>query len=64
MTSRVSHSPDCLGCRHFFITYQAGQPRGCRAYGFKSRQMPWQVVLASSGKPCQLFVPKPRGKGK
>ncbi len=64
MTSRVPMSPDCLGCRHFFITYQPRQPRGCRAYGFKSHQMPSRVVLASSGKPCQLFAPKSAGKGK
>ncbi|HEB70502.1 MAG TPA: uracil-DNA glycosylase [Desulfobulbus sp.] len=46
----------CLQCRHFYVTYDGRQPRGCRAFGFKSRQMPADVVLAGSGKACTLFV--------
>ncbi|HEB68347.1 MAG TPA: hypothetical protein ENI88_01870 [Desulfobulbus sp.] len=60
----MSDRPDCLQCRHFFITYEAARPRGCRAYGFKSRQMPDRVVFASSGQKCRLFSPRPSGKGK
>jgi hypothetical protein len=47
--------PDCMQCRHFFITHEAAHPRGCRAYGFKSRRLPAMVVLESSGQPCRLF---------
>ena len=49
---------NCFECRHFFVTWDAAAPRGCRAFGFKTRQMPAQVVQASSGQPCQLFEPK------
>ncbi len=52
-------SPSCQGCRHYFVTHQGNMPRGCRAYGFKSAKEPAQVVLASSGPPCQLFRPRP-----
>ncbi len=63
MPARNDH-PDCLQCRHFFITYEAGRPRGCRAYGFKARRMPAQVVLASSGQRCRLFSARCSRKGK
>ena len=46
--------PACNGCVHFFVTYQPGMPYGCRAMGFKSRNMPCVEVLAASGSPCQM----------
>jgi hypothetical protein len=54
----VGREPDCLKCRHFFVTYDPRQPRGCRAYGFKSRELPSQVVLSASGQPCQFYSPR------
>ncbi|HPG27412.1 MAG: hypothetical protein H6748_03010 [Spirochaetaceae bacterium] len=51
--------PDCLHCEHYFVTWQPDQPRGCRAYEFKSADLPSEVVLASSGEPCRLFVRRP-----
>jgi hypothetical protein len=33
-------------------------PHGCKAFGFKSRQMPSLVVFQSSGKACQAFADK------
>ena len=51
--------PDCLHCRHYFVTWDAQQPRGCRGYAFKSSELPSSVVLASSGEPCQLYERKP-----
>jgi hypothetical protein len=58
-----SSRPDCLHCSHYFVTWDAAQPRGCRAYEFKSLDLPSEVVLASSGDPCQLFERKPERKG-
>ena len=52
--------PNCMLCKHFFITYEPARPRGCRAYGFKSSAFPSQVVLSSSGAPCQFFSPRPQ----
>lgn len=54
--------PDCLHCVHYFVTWEADQPRGCRAYEFKSSDLPSDVVAASSGEPCQLFERKPGAK--
>ncbi len=55
---KVSQSPNCMRCLHFFVTYEPARPRGCRAYGFKSLALPSQVVLTTSGSPCQLFSPR------
>jgi hypothetical protein len=38
-------------------------PYGCRAMKFKSAKNPAQVVFASSGMHCQLFMMK-KGDGK
>lgn len=50
--------PDCVHCRHFFVTWESDKPRGCRAYEFKSFELPSEVVRSSSGEPCQLFERK------
>lgn len=55
--------PDCLHCVHYFVTWETGSPRGCRAYEFKSTELPSEVVFASSGAPCRLFERKPDRKG-
>jgi hypothetical protein len=52
--------PDCFRCRNLEITWERGRAYACRGMGFKSKEIPWRVVLASSGQPCQLFSPKPR----
>lgn len=52
---------NCMKCRHYYVTWDPGAPRGCRAFGFKSQAMPSQVVLASSGKPCLNFEAKEKG---
>ena len=50
--------PDCLRCTHYFVTWEPDRPRGCRAYEFKSAELPSDVVMASSGEPCQFFIRK------
>ncbi|MBY0399250.1 uracil-DNA glycosylase [Myxococcota bacterium] len=62
MTDRAAR-PDCLHCVHYYVTWDTGSPRGCRAYEFKSSELPSEVVLASSGAPCQLFERKPERPG-
>lgn len=56
--------PDCLHCKHYVVTWESAQPRGCRAYEFKTAEMPSDLVLASSGEPCQLFESKQSGSGR
>ncbi|MFA6464598.1 MAG: uracil-DNA glycosylase [Desulfurivibrionaceae bacterium] len=54
----TTERPNCLACRHFYITYEPAHPYGCRALEFKSLQYPAIVVFASSGIHCQLFSAK------
>ncbi len=49
---------NCRRCKHYFVTWEKNQPHGCRAYGFKSAQIPSMVVLKSSGESCNLFIEK------
>lgn len=55
--SRMS-PPDCNQCRHYFITHDADFRYGCRAFDFKSRQLPVRVVGSASGEACRMFRPK------
>lgn len=50
--------PNCSTCRHYFVTWEAERPRGCRAYGFKCLAWPSAVVERESGRPCGLFEPR------
>jgi len=49
---------NCRRCIHYFVTWQAGKPHGCKAYGFKSEMIPSLVVFQSSSMACSLFVVK------
>jgi hypothetical protein len=55
---KESQRIDCMKCRHFYITWDAKFPRGCKAFGFKTQTMPSLHVLSSSGKSCMNFEPK------
>ena len=32
--------PNCMKCQHFYITYDQRTPKGCKAYGIQSQQLP------------------------
>ena len=51
MTDKIN----CRNCKHYFITWEKNMPYGCRAFGFKARQIPSLVVFQSSGKFCQAY---------
>ncbi len=55
---------NCFECQHYFVTWDASAPRGCRLFGFKSMQMPAIVVKNSSGRACEAFSPKNTGENK
>jgi hypothetical protein len=63
MDRTTPERPNCLACRHFYISHDPRHPYGCRAMGFKARQLPAVLVLASSGLPCQLFASKEKKRG-
>jgi hypothetical protein len=50
--------PNCLRCRHYFVTWQASFPHGCRLFQMKSKLLPSKEVLATSGTHCQAYQPK------
>lgn len=58
-TKRDKHRADCYQCRHFYITWDAQQPRACRAYGFQSRLLPSLAIAQITGESCLQFQPKP-----
>ena len=47
--------PSCRDCKHYFVTWHPETPRGCRAYGFETAQIPSAVVRKETGKPCQAW---------
>ncbi len=49
---------NCMKCRHFYITWDANFPNGCKAFAFKTKQLPSHAVFQSSGQPCMNFEPK------
>lgn len=49
---------NCLGCKHYYVTWDEKFPKGCRAFGFKTNQLPSLEVFRSSGSPCLKFDPK------
>jgi len=49
---------NCFNCIYFYITWDEKFPRGCKAMGFKSREMPSAVVSKSSGSECLKFRKK------
>lgn len=53
---------NCFQCCHFYVTWDPKHPRGCKAYGFKTRELPSAVVMRSSGMECMKFEPK-KGSG-
>ncbi|MBU0675724.1 MAG: uracil-DNA glycosylase [Proteobacteria bacterium] len=57
MTSPAEKRPNCFRCAYFYITHEPLHPYGCKAMGFKGRQLPAITVRVSSGLNCQIFSP-------
>jgi len=53
-----SERPECLKCRHYYVTWQPSFPYGCRAFGFKSKIAPCLEVYSASQKQCLKFEPR------
>ncbi|RLC23350.1 MAG: uracil-DNA glycosylase [Deltaproteobacteria bacterium] len=49
---------NCFKCTFFYVTWDVQHPNGCKAMGFKTKQLPSVVVFKSSGKPCELYKKK------
>jgi hypothetical protein len=55
-----SRTVNCLECRHYYITWDADFPHGCKGMQFKSRRLPQLEVLEASGRDCLMMVEKKR----
>ncbi|SPD72664.1 conserved hypothetical protein [uncultured Desulfobacterium sp.] len=52
---------DCHECEHYYVTWDKYAPHGCRAMGFKSRQLPSMIVKKTPpGLDCLSFIKKKR----
>lgn len=49
---------NCVKCKYYFVTWDQHAPKGCKAFGFKSKQLPSMIVLQSSGQNCMKFEEK------
>lgn len=52
----------CVGCIYYYVTWDKARPKGCKYFGFKSMQMPCQIVLSSSGTYCNMYTKKGGGE--
>lgn len=48
----------CQKCVYYYVTWEASHGHGCKAYGFKSAQIPSVIVKRSSGQNCKFYEPK------
>ncbi|WP_317987033.1 hypothetical protein [Sutcliffiella rhizosphaerae] len=55
---RLPKRINCLKCKHFYVTWDPNFPNGCKAFDFKTKQLPSLAVFRSSGLPCLKFVAK------
>jgi hypothetical protein len=55
----MSH-PNCSQCRHFYITWNAKTPNGCRRFGIESKDKPSTIVAMAGLGDCQGFEAKKR----
>jgi hypothetical protein len=58
----VKKIPLCQNCAHFFITWDKHLPYGCKAMGFKSKDMPYLITSQVSGEECLSFLDKKTAK--
>jgi hypothetical protein len=43
---------------HFYVTWDKECPRGCKAMGFKCKELPSEMVYKASGVQCLKFEKK------
>lgn len=48
----------CGRCEHYFVSFEAARPHGCKVFGFKSSQPPSFEVFAATGMNCAQFKDK------
>ena len=54
----MAEKPNCFQCKHYFVTWDPNSPKGCKAYGMKTAQIPSILVKQVSGQDCLKFEAK------
>ncbi|MAI97084.1 MAG: hypothetical protein CML37_00100 [Rhodobacteraceae bacterium] len=55
---KIPNTSLCRNCQHFFITHDKFKPWGCSNFGFKSINLPSQIVFSTTGMKCAYFKQK------
>jgi hypothetical protein len=50
--------PNCSQCRHFYVTWDAKTPNGCRQFGIQCRDLPSKIIASAGQGECQGFEEK------
>ena len=58
MKAQGTNKINCNKCKYFYITWEKEFPYGCKAMGFKSKNMPNRVTREVSQRQCLSFEPK------
>ncbi len=58
MKMSVNKRVNCQKCKHFYVTWDKRYPRGCKAYGIKTRYIPSVIVFKSTGIRCVCYQQK------
>jgi hypothetical protein len=56
--------PNCVQCKHFYITWNPKIPNGCKKFGIQCQDKPSNIVAAAGMGDCQGFEPKKRPEAK
>ncbi|HXH30248.1 MAG TPA: hypothetical protein VNJ01_05495 [Bacteriovoracaceae bacterium] len=57
-------NPSCSACRHYFITWDAKTPNGCRRFGIKCKDSPSKIISSAGLGECQGFEAKKKAEPK
>lgn len=49
---------NCIKCEYYYVTWDNKNPKGCKYFGFKSKEMPSNIVLRNSGEICKIYKEK------
>jgi hypothetical protein len=49
---------NCIKCAYYYVTWDPSFPKGCKAFGFKTSEIPSALVKKSSGHACLKFEAK------
>jgi hypothetical protein len=55
---------NCMACQYYYVTWDPRFPKGCRAFQFKSTNLPSVDVFRSSGERCMKFISKLERNGR